>query len=352
MFVDVSISDLRIVRELRLTLGEGCNLLTGPNGAGKTTFLEALYLLALGRSFRHREPAPLIREGAEAAELFTRFRDAAGGRHVLGLRRERQQLLVRLDGRSSVRRSEIVRALPIQFIGPDPQRLIEGSPEVRRQLLDSGLFHVEQDYLRLLQRYHRALQQRNASLRQGNRLEAQWDEVLITAGEAIDRARSGHVQALISETRDVLASWGLSMAVSFSYRPGWRAGISLADSLREHRDGDRRQGFTGVGPHRADLIIDTEVGTGRKTLSRGQLKMLVAALTVAQARLLESRAGVRPVLLFDDLPAELDPGNRERLLQTLNATYRQWVVTALDPGTLPEVAGRMFHVEQGALIED
>ena len=350
MFSELSIRDLRIIRDLRLALLPGINLVTGPNGAGKTSVIEALYLLSVGRSFRHRDPAPLIREGAESAELFARFEDPGGVHHALGMRRERQQLLVRLDGRSSVRRSEVLRLLPVQFIGPDPQQLVQGPPEFRRQVLDTGLFHVEPEYLSLMQRYSRALQQRNAALRQGGGLAPQWDRALVEAGTAIDSIRRSYVERMVTRTEAWLADWKLDLSVSFYYRSGWRAGSTLQESLDAHREIDTRQGYTGVGPHRADLVIDTRAGRGGKILSRGQLKMLVAALTIAQAEIHSERLGRAPVLLFDDLPAELDRANRDKLLTGLGSVYPQMVVTSLEVdglGALDEA--RMFHVEQGVL---
>jgi DNA replication and repair protein RecF len=350
MFSELSIRDLRIIRNLRLAFSPGMNVVTGPNGAGKTSVIEALYLLSIGRSFRHRDPAPLIRDGAEAAELFVRFHDPGGVAHALGVRRERQQLVVRLDGRYSVRRSEILRLLPVQFIGADPQQMVEGAPAYRRQLLDTGLFHVEQRYLSLMQRYSRALNQRNAALRQGAAVATQWDQVLAETGTAIDAMRRSYVERIVSRTEARLAAWDLDLGVSIHYRSGWRAGRTLAESLEAHREIDRRHGFTSLGPHRADLVIDTEAGRGGKILSRGQLKMLVAALVMAQAEIHRERHGRAPVLLFDDLPAELDRSNRDKLLAGLGSVYPQMVVTSLEVdglGALDEA--RMFHVEQGGV---
>ena len=258
--------------------------------------------------------------------------------------------MVRLDGCSSVRRSEVLRLLPVQFIGPDSQQLVQGSPEFRRQLIDTGLFHVEPEYLSLMQRYSRALQQRNAALRQGGGLAFQWDQVLVETGTVIDTIRRVYIERLIAGTEARLTNWLLDFSVSFHYRSGWRIGMSLQESLDAHREIDKRQGYTGVGPHRVDFIIDTEIGRGGKILSRGQLKMLVAALMIAQAQIYRGRVGRAPVLLFDDLPAELDRSNRDKLVTELDSVYPQIVVTSLEGeglGILDEA--RMFHVEQGEL---
>ena len=351
MFQRIEIEDLRIIRHMDLVLEPGIDLVVGDNGAGKTTVLEALHLLATGRSFRHRETAPLIREGAEAVSLVGRFTDAGGGRHVLGMRKGRDRLEVRLDGRSSVRRSEVVAMLPVQFIGADPQQLVSGAPELRRQFLDTGLFHVEPGYLSLLQRYHRVLDQRNAALRQGDAPLAQWDRQLAEAGTHIDAARRRLVDRLEKDALALLTEWALPVDLSFRYRSGWARGLSLGEALGAHRERDRRNRFTGAGPHRADWVVQGRVTRSGKELSRGQLKLVASALHLVLASIIAEARGAPPVLLYDDLASELDRRNRRLLLDALSQRYRQAVITALAPDDLPDLQpARVFHVEQGRLI--
>ena len=351
MFSEIVIQNLRVFEEACFRPGPGLNLVTGPNGAGKTSLLEAVHLVATGRSFRHRDTQPLIREGAEAVQLVGRFSDQRGQSHVLGLRRERQDLVVRLDGRGNVRRSEILELLPVQFIGADPQELISGPPEKRRAFLDNGLFHVEHDYLPSAQHYARALAQRNAALRAGHYQNLEWDTQLASHGEQLDAYRARYIPDLVEAVRGILDDWGFDADLAFSYRRGWSQKESLADALARMLDTDRRQHFTSVGPHRADLVITARAARSGKILSRGQLKMLVAAMYLAQSRLQSETRPVQ-VLLFDDIGAELDVENRARLLQTIGASYSQVIVTSLDPlGDRLDLGTdlQMFHVEHGVL---
>ncbi len=351
MFSEIVIENLRVFEQACFRPGPGINLVTGANGAGKTSLLEAVHLVATGRSFRHRDTQPLIREGAEAVQLVGRFSDRGGHSHVLGLRREKQDLVVRLDGRGNVRRSEILELLPVQFIGADPQDLISGPPEKRRAFLDNGLFHVEHDYLAVAQHYARALAQRNAALRSGGYRKQEWDAQLASFGERLDAYRARYVPGLVDTVRAVLHDWGFDADLAFSYRRGWSQKETLGEALARMLDTDRKQHFTSVGPHRADLVITARAARSGKILSRGQLKMLVAAMYLAQARLQSETRPVQ-VLLFDDIGAELDADNRARLLRTIGSSYPQVIVTSLDPPgdfDADSTSLRMFHVEHGTL---
>jgi len=350
MLTELSLQNLRIVEKSVLYPGAGVNVVAGCNGSGKTTLLEAIYLLSRGRSFRHREAAPLIREGQQEAILTARFENRPGGtKHFLGMRRTRSDLEVRLDGKPASKRSEILRLLPVQWIGPEPQALLTGSPEIRRSFLDHGLFHVEHRYLEVLQQYTRVLEQRNALLRgQGRDIEA-WDQQLSSFAAELDGYRERYVEELRVRLNHRLEHWKLELEFDLTYRRGWRAGQSLLAHLEESREIDRKQRFTGAGAHRADLVLKSaNVRTGRR-LSRGQLKMLAVALHFVLSEITRGVKGSDDILLFDDLSAELDRQNRMTLLQSIQNEFDQAFVTALSPEDLPDpqAAWKMFHVEHG-----
>lgn len=348
----LNITNLRSIGGAELQPAPGINLVTGGNGSGKTTFLEAVYLLAMGRSFRHREVAPLTRDGESLLRLFTVFTERSGGLHRLGMERSSgQQWEVRLDGQQARRRSEILALLPIQWIGPDPQSLVVGTPDGRRAFLDAGLFHVEHGYLETLHNFNRALEQRNAMLRSGDSGASIWDTQLAEYGERLHGWRDSYVADLVDHSRAILEEWHQPFTLEFAYQRGWPAGKGLAEALKAAMPLDRTRRFTTVGPQRADLVIRSGAQRSGKKLSRGQLKMLATALHFAQSRLTNERRGDAGVLLFDDLPAELDLENRDRVIGEISSLFRQSFVAALTTGDLP-LAGNVaevFHVEHGAV---
>ena len=313
--------------------------------------IEALYLLGNGKSFRHRETTPLIREGEDFVQVVGKLVDLFDTRHVIGIRKDQKGVEVRLDGRTNIKRSEILELIPMQFIGANPQLLIDGQPGLRRSFLDTGLFHVEPGYLRLLQDYQKVLSQRNAALRSVGNDPRLWDQALISLATKIDFIRKRYVSRLIPVIERLLGDWCLDIGFNHAYVQGWNEKLDYEAALKKALPVDRKQRFTTVGPHRADLLIKAGDKKSGRVISRGQLKVLVVAMVVAQADICREEEKFIRVLLFDDFGAELDRENRERLLAEIPTYYPQVVSTMLEP----ENPGRgrpvtMFHVEHGELF--
>jgi DNA replication and repair protein RecF len=193
------------------------------------------------------------------------------------------------------------------------------------------------------------LGQRNAALKSaaGRRELDVWTEPLLAAGTAVHRARLGYIEEL-AEIAAELGERLVQRRIRLEYRPGWRRGIDLAAALEEHLERDRASGFTQVGPHRADLRLDFVGGEVREMASRGQQKLVAAALVLAQVRLFELRTGHRSTVLVDDASAELDRLAQARLKEEFEQLDSQLVFTGLSLESLDVDHGYpVFHVEQG-----
>lgn len=353
----LDITDVRSIREIRLEPGPGLNLLIGGNGAGKTSILEALHLLAYGRSFRGRVRDGLIRTGAPALQLFARWSEQDDIRkHQVGLRHAGHEWQGRLDGMDVGQLSELCTALAAITFEPGSHALLSGGGEPRRRLLDWGLFHVEPEFLPIWRRHARALKQRNALLKTGGANAAldAWDSELAQAGESLDRHRRSYVEALESRfehwARRLVPELG---AAQQTYLPGWRREeLALADALLVNRDRDRQLGHTTAGPHRADLVLGFAARPAREPLSRGQSKLAALALLLAQAEDFRARRGEWPLILLDDLASELDRGHRQSLLGALVESGAQIFVSGTELDALelePRWPKAVFHVEHGAI---
>lgn len=360
----LTVAGLRRLAGIDLTPGPGINLFTGANGAGKTSLLEALHLLAYGRSFRGRVRDGLIRSGSTAVEVFAEWREDIGGRQRrVGLRHTGQNWEGRLDGADVAHLGELCAALAVVTFEPGSHALITSGGEPRRRLIDWGLFHVEQNtpgggFLPLWRRYARALKQRNQLLKarvRDGQLDA-WDHELAEAGEPLTRCRQAYLEQLEPQLQAVAADLIPTLgAARLGFQPGWtRDGLSLADALLVARDRDLANGFTSVGPHRADWRIDYAALPGREALSRGQAKLTALSILLAQAQLHAQVCGEWPVIALDDLASELDRFHQRRVLQRLLASGAQIFLTgtdapvAFDDGSLkiePTLL-RVFHVEQ------
>ncbi|HEY5970426.1 MAG TPA: DNA replication/repair protein RecF [Pseudoxanthomonas sp.] len=357
--VRLTASGLRRFDSIALEPAPGLNLITGDNGAGKTSLLEALHLMAYGRSFRGRVRDGLVRTGAEAVEVFVEWREGPEEtRHRrAGLRHTGQTWMGRLDGQSVAQLGELCAALAVVSFEPGSHALVTGGGEPRRRFVDWGLFHVEPDFLPLWRRYARALKQRNALLKSGaggQQLDA-WDQELAEAGEPITRHRQQYLEQLQvrlrTTTEELVPSLGHS---SLNFQPGWRRSeLSLADALLLARDRDRSVGYTTQGPHRADWRIGYASHPNQEALSRGQAKLTALSALLAQAEDYAERRGEWPIVALDDLASELDRQHQQRVLRRLLASGAQVFVTGTEaPHALEElvVSPATFHVERGQIL--
>lgn len=353
----LSVSGLRRFDHISISPTPGLNVITGDNGAGKTSLLEALHLMAYGRSFRGRVRDGLVRTGADAVEVFVEWQEHTSSRaRRAGLRHSGQAWTGRLDGESVAQLGDLCAALAVVSFEPGSHALVTGGGEPRRRFVDWGLFHVEQGSLPLWRRYSRALKQRNALLKSGtggSQLDA-WDHELAEAGEPLTQRRLQYLEQLQPELTRMAAELVPSLGrASLDFQPGWRRHeLSLADALLLARDRDRSAGYTSVGPHRADWRVDYAAAPQRETLSRGQAKLTALSCLLAQAQDYAQRRKEWPVIALDDLASELDRKHQRRVLERLLGSGAQVFVTGTEmPAALQEldVQPTWFHVEQGAI---
>ena len=344
----VRLQSFRCLASVELDLHPQRNYLFGRNGAGKTSLLEAIYVLGRGRSFRTRQNRRLIRHGDAGFSVYGEL-DDDGGKHRVGVALGETGLKLRLDGEAAPGMAALAQALPVHVIEPSIHRLIEGGPRERRRFLDWGVFHVEPSYLDCWRRYRRVLGQRNAALKQGQGAKM-WDQGFIDAAVAVDEARLQYAEKL----QAALAGLGeelLGSSVEIDYRSGWRSGVSLPDALSASEKKDRAVGITHVGPHRADMAVNMGARGVREEVSRGQQKLVAAALILAQIRVSAADRQHGGVLLVDDPAAELDQAALAGLLAVLEGLPAQLILTGLSEARLPPARDfPVFHVEQGRVV--
>ena len=344
--------DFRLFDAAELELGPGLNLITGGNGAGKTSLLEALHLLAYGRSFRGAVRDGLIRRGTTALELYCEVVSGAARRR-LGLRRGVRDWQARVDGEDVAVLSELYREIAVVSFEPGSHELIAGGSEHRRRYLDWFLFHVEPEFLPVWRRHQRALRQRNALLKTDRPDPAQldaWDGELAEAGTRLTSQREqwlaplrSHIEAIAAELLPELGP------VSLRFQRGW-GDAELGMALAAGRGRDLALGHTAIGPHRADWSLGYAHLPQREMFSRGQEKLTALSCLLAQAEALAAeRGGDWPILCLDDLGSELDRTHLGWALDWLGRRPAQWLLTGTEapPGTSD--AGAMFHVEQGQI---
>lgn len=344
--------------ELSFNPGPALNVITGPNGSGKTSLLEAIYLLGSGRSFRTGRLGHLVSKDAAELTLFANAVDDRGHEHRLGLVRGRSGIR---DLRVDVARPEslgaLARLFPVQVFHPGTIQLVDGGSAVRRRYLDWLMFHVEQDFAIAWRNLTKAVSHRNRLLKTRSFTLSElkvWEEQVAQNSVKIQTFRQRHIPALQSTFAEILSRFeGPASTVTMSLSAGWPEGRSIEDVLAEHREQDVKRGFTSQGAHRADLLLDSETGSVKENLSRGQQKIVAYALVLAQVALFNQLTGRTCIVLIDDLGSELDSQNASRLIDAVLQRNNQIIVTALDDSVYQQVptgiGSKTFHVEHGNL---
>ncbi len=354
----LGIRQFRNLHHVDFEPSEDLNLITGQNASGKTSLLEAIYFLGRARSFRTHRFDRIVENGQQELSVFAQQKLESGQKVSFGVKKAAKTVQIRINEQKITKVAELVKNLPLQLIHPNSHQLLEEGPRYRRQFLDWGVFHVEHHFYPSWHRYQVALKQRNMALRQSSRKELIqiWDKELIEAGMLLHDMRSRYVSELQALLHDYIEPLLGQLDISIQYQPGWAKDLAFEEALLQGIDRDRDKGFTGVGPQRADIVVKVSGVLATERISRGQQKILVTCLLLAQAALYNNKTAKKCILLIDDVAAELDPDNRYKLMQVLQGMEVQMFITAIEQGTLLPMrdfssTSKMFHVEHGKLTD-
>lgn len=335
-------------------------LFHGDNGAGKTSILEAISFLASGKSFLGTRLPNIIQ--TDQRDVLVSGRVSEGGSsHQLGLQRFLNSPTdARIDGEKVATLSALAHRVPFLVVGAEGLNWLAGTPARRRSILDWGVFHVEQLELSHYSRYRKALEQRNKALKNDTLSPAEvqvWDGVLADSGEAIIAGREAYLTRLLEVFHHLASSTEGLPEITLTHNPGYsRHKGDLRQALSRGWARDRVMGSTYSGPHRGDLVLSCRGAPALESLSRGQQKVLVALLVLAQQQLLWQVRQRRVLLLVDDLAAELDDQRQARLWQLMTQTGAQVFLTAVDAQRVQPIMDsdrplQVFHVENGSVTE-
>ncbi len=347
------IQNLRNIARADIAPAAGLNVIFGHNAAGKTSILEAIHILSTSRSFRTLHIDNIISHGADVLTVRgNQLLDS--GENNMGVQRSKNATRLRLNGVDIQQTSVIAQKLPVQIINPEAHQLLEQGPKIRRKMLDWGVFHVEQKFADIWRRYNRVLKQRNSALRQGNRkVVHSLSPQLLSLASDIDTRRQMYAERLQQYIKQYCGEL-IGSIPDIEYVRGWNRDKSLQEVLDNTITIDLERGYTGAGPHRAEIRFKFDHKLAQTVLSRGQQKMLVSSVIMAQVALFHEDTGRRSILLVDDLPAELDNEHRQQLLEMLWRTNAQLFVTVTEPGLVdlsPWESSKVFHVEHGTVHE-
>jgi DNA replication and repair protein RecF len=347
---NVTLRQVRNLEEQTVELAPGLNLFLGPNAQGKTSFLEAVGLLARGRSFRTDDLGEVALRGGTSFAV--EGQAAAADRETrLGLAWTRGARRFSVDERPAAPR-EYQGRLEACVYSTDRLRIVHGPMRERRQHVDRSGAALSAAYRQNLRDYERIVRQRNAALEAGRRDAAAWDERLQEEGGRLRARRLQYVarldQALASAFRPAGETYAIAAepaaAASFSEAEHQRR---LAEEVRQNAARERAAGRSLVGPHR-DAVHLLVNGVDATLASSGQVRSFLLALTEATLRVYREQTGNAAVALLDDLDSELDAPRARAVCRAL-AGHGQTLVTSAHPEWAAALIeeGRTFQVAGG-----
>ena len=333
-------------------------ILVGDNAQGKTNLIEAVGLLSTLKSHRVRRDRNLIQDGKTAGRITGYLERHGTGVELAISLRSNGRRTCKVNGDTCRKQMDFLGTLnSVQFSSLDLE-LVRGGPERRRNWLDSLLVQLEPVYSNILQQYNKVMRQRNALLKELKKESSQsispnyqnlkynselpiWDAQLAAVGAKVTARRSRALELLAP----MAVAWhsaisGESEVLEIKYLPNVEAMQDAAiqndpeqrakaflDKIQEKAIAEQYQGTTLVGPHRDEIVFFLNQQPVREYGSHGQQRTLVLALKLAELKLIEEVVGEPPILLLDDVLAELDPNRQNQLLDAIQDRFQTLITT-------------------------
>lgn len=316
---NIEILNFKNIPSAKLEFSPGVNCLLGMNGVGKSNLLDAIHLLSMARTMSSLPDAALVKHGEDLMMVKGEFHTDAGASDTIscGLAKGKRKSLKR-NGKEYAKLSEHIGQYPIVISTPDDSRIVSGSGEERRKLMDMVISQADPAYLSALIRYNKALENRNKMLRAGVKdpiLYESIENTMIETAEIIHKARKEWVEAMAPIVEEIYARIsGGKEKTALNYKSSLNA-QSMKEVLDSHRAKDQVLGFTSSGLHRDDLESSLDGHSLRALGSQGQLKTFAVALRLAIFRYLKEKKGVTPLLLLDDIFDKLDASRVENIMR-------------------------------------
>ncbi|MBI4559663.1 MAG: DNA replication/repair protein RecF [Candidatus Hydrogenedentes bacterium] len=351
---ELTCSGFRCLGELQFLPIPGVNIVHGRNAQGKTSLLEAAYFAVTSKSHRTNTESELVRHNHDRFQI--RAEVARRDREVrIEVNWWQGTKRIKVNHVALSRVSDLLGRANIIFFSPEDIALIQGAASVRRRFFDMEMAQLQPSYLAALQQYRQVLRQRNQLLRQPTpdlpQLEA-WDEPLARHGAVLIEERRKFLRDLAPLATRAYAHIAPDEPVEIRYHPDVPDAAALPKTLLKARNSDLRQGVTNRGPHRDDFEVYVSGKPARIFASQGQQKTAALALRLAEIELVHDRTREYPILMLDEVMAELDAARAERLLDSIHPDVQCVLTTTNLNASLPSAQRASAHfLMQGGRLE-
>ncbi len=327
MLKTLNLVNFRNFDKKTIDFSEGINVINAPNASGKTNILEAIFFLAAGKSFKARKEIECIKYDEQLARISSGELELVLTKDVVGWPKKR--LLVNGVPRRLI---DFAGNIKVTLFAPQDLELITDGPSLRRNFLDTVLYQTDREYRRSLGSYEKGVRQRNRLLMQIRDDGASrssllfWNQLLIKNGDYISTKRRELIEYINSKNKCNLI---------------YDNSVISESRFEQYKDAEIASATTLVGPHRDDIVFLQEGRDLASFGSRGQQRMQILYLKLAEMSYVEEKTNVKPILLLDDIFSELDRGHREIVMSAIN--NHQVIITSADPHNLQGVEDKKIN---------
>lgn len=358
---NLSIINFKNILEAELSFSPGINCFFGKNGEGKTNLLDAIYYLSFCKSHSNPVDSQNIMHDADFFVLQAQYKEKELQEDIYCGMKRKQKKVFKRNKKEYDRLSEHIGRIPLVLISPADEELIREGSDERRRFMDMIISQYDHIYMNALMSYSKTLQQRNAMLRskvtQDESLWDMYEEMMTTDAEVIFQKRAAFISAFtpVFETFYQKISGGKER-ILLKYA-SHLSDANLAEKLHNSRQRDEILGYTTVGIHKDDLIMELDGHPIKRIGSQGQNKSYLIALKLAQFIFLKKAGGRTPILLLDDLFDKLDATRVERIINLVSGEeFGQIFITDTNREHLDQIItgleteSRIFTIDNGTVV--
>lgn len=355
----LSIDNFRNFEKLHVDFSPSVNIFYGKNGSGKTNLLEAIFVLCLGRSHKAASETVLVNKESDFYRIEGSLSQDNVSVELAVAYQKTSRKKITLD-KVAIKTSELYDNFCAVAAGPEDSEILAGPPSSRRTFIDIYLSQYSKKYLRLLTDYHKVLQQKNAGLK--NKVDiSSYNEMLVINGSEIILLRKQFLDAIKVETKENYSNIASGSDFNLEYKPSVKnldsynsaelIQSAFRETLENYRMKESIMERSLVGPHLDDIAFTIDSMPARNYGSQGEIRTAALSLKLAVYKLIKEKRQITPLLLLDEIFAELDVGRAEGLINLFANFDQLFLTTAVEPPEFLKAKGKSFLIDNGNIID-